>query len=164
MAPLMTQAQLLEELHYDAITGNFCWRRGTRGRKVGDVVGSHDRHGYLIISVLGRKYRAHRLAWLYVHGTFPVSPIDHIDGNRAHNAISNLRVVTQGINVQNRRNAGKSSKTGVLGAGWDSRTGSFKSRIQLDGKSIWLGRFKTALEAHQAYVSAKRCLHVGNTL
>lgn len=164
MPPAITQAQLRNEISYDSITGEFKWLRSLRTRKATNRVGSYNQYGYLIITVFCRKYAAHRLAWLYMHGEFPNGVIDHIDGNKTNNAISNLRVVTQAINVQNRRKAGKASTTGILGAGWDSRTNSFKSRIQLGGKSIWLGRFKTAREAHQAYVSAKRRLHEGNTL
>lgn len=164
MRPLINQKALIEELIYCTASGVFRWRRGTRGRKVTDRVGSHDKRGYLEITIQGRKYKAHRLAWLYVNGEWPELGIDHKDGDPANNAMNNLRVVTQAVNVQNRRNAGKASTSGVLGAGWCAITRKYKARIQVGGKSVWLGRFDTVDAAHQAYVAAKRRVHEGNTL
>ena len=48
---------------------------------------------------------AHRLAWFWVHGAWPVGVIDHIDGVTTNNAIANLRDVDHALNMQNLKTA-----------------------------------------------------------
>jgi hypothetical protein len=77
-AVVLTQARLRELLQYDPVTGVFRWRAGRYiGRVAGcSADGNHNR--YARIRVDGRMYYAHRLSWLYVHGTWP-AVIDHAD-------------------------------------------------------------------------------------
>lgn len=100
---MITQARLKELLSYDRQTGLFTRRVPNKVRPKGFVYGAAE-NKYVQISIDGRTYPAHRLAWLYVHGKFPVRPfeIDHIDRRKNNNAFDNLRVVTRS---QNRRNA-----------------------------------------------------------
>lgn len=87
---MLTVERLRELLDYDPETGVFRWKEPRRKCRVGEVAGSLRKDGYVKIQVDGRFYQAHRLAWLCVYGVWP-SAIDHIDGNRANNAIANLR-------------------------------------------------------------------------
>ena len=106
--------------------------------------------------------QAHRLVWMVVHGEFPGDMIDHINGNPTDNRIENLRVVTHSVNMQNRRTARSTNKTGLLGV---SVSGSkFSAEIRIDGTQVCLGRFETAQMAHEAYVNAKRTHHIGCTI
>jgi len=57
--------------------------------------------GYRVIRVDGYRYLAHRLAWFYVYGAWPVSEIDHINLLKDDNRISNLRDVSRKENVWN---------------------------------------------------------------
>lgn len=86
MAPSILSAKRLREiLDYNPETGVFKWKvMLAHRRKPGDVAGNLS-HGYIEIGIENRSYRAHHLAWLYIHGELPQVMIDHIDGNRSNN-------------------------------------------------------------------------------
>jgi HNH endonuclease len=90
-------------LDCDPLTGVFTWRVG---RKAGSVAGRarSDRNGRRYVQiVINRcsKHFAHRLAWLYMTGAWPVAHIEHKDGNLLNNSWENLRervfVATPGL-------------------------------------------------------------------
>jgi hypothetical protein len=70
--------------------------------KAGDPAGS-SRGGYTYIRIDRKRYAAHRLAWLYVYGTFPPRLLDHINGCPGDNRIGNLREATPHQNAGNTR-------------------------------------------------------------
>lgn len=158
------QTAISAALDYDQSSGVFTRRVSSGGQVVGAIAGAKRKDGYLHVSVGGRNYLAHRLAWAYVTGEWPTSQIDHIDGNRLNNAFANLRDVSPKTNQQNHRRAHKNSTTGLLGASWDKSRGKFIARIKIGNQNKSLGRFATAEEAHEAYVRAKRQHHNGGTL
>lgn len=156
---MISHAELLERLHYDPITGQFTWRV-TRGRaaKAGDVAGSPDRDGYTVIYLRadGRQhaYRAHRLAWFYIYGSWPDADIDHISPDRKDdNRLIALREATRSQNMANTL-AHKDSRTGVKGVTYDRRRGKYCARIMKEGKKRWLGSFDTAAAAGAAYAAS----------
>jgi hypothetical protein len=159
----VTGERLRELLHYAPETGAFTWRaRSRNGVQVGAVAGCGHGEGYWFIGIDGRRYFAHRLAWLYVHGAWPTADIDHINGVRNDNRIVNLRDVTRSVNLQNQRRAPNHNKSsGLLGASFNARKLKWKSTIGVGGKPRHLGFFATAQEAHAAYVAAKRDVHAG---
>lgn len=158
----ITRELLQEVLHYDPETGLFTWKRTKGQAKKGEHLKAIHK-GYVRTELLGRKYKAHRLAWLYVYGVWPSGSIDHINGNKTDNRISNLRDCTHNVNMQNTKRATVNSTTGVLGAHKDYK-GNFKSVICHNGKKTYLGYFKSADDAHNAYIKAKRELHEGCTI
>jgi hypothetical protein len=97
-------------------------------------------------------------------GLWPQNDIDHRDGDKKNNRFSNLRDVTTQVNIQNQRRATKANKSGLLGAAFNRRLGKYVSGIGVAGRTVYLGVFETAIEAHEAYLKAKRQLHEGNTL
>jgi hypothetical protein len=117
----LTQARLKELLDYNPDTGIFTRKVSRPGFRVGDVAGSLTERGYIKIGIDGKNYSAHRLAWLYVHGKSPDNCIDHINGVRDDNRISNLRDVTSQENSstvlarKNQADAISAGKTGVKG-------------------------------------------------
>jgi hypothetical protein len=80
-------------------------------------------------------------------------PIDHHDRNGLNNVRENLRVATHAQNLWNARRSCRNT-SGFKGVSFDSRTKSYAARCQIEGKNRHLGRFKTALEAHEAYKAA----------
>jgi hypothetical protein len=156
----ITQEELMRVLSYDSTTGEFRWVvRPSRNITAGAVAGCLRPTGYLTISYGKQNHLAHRLAWLYVHGQWPVNYIDHINGNRSDNRIENLRDVSMAVNIQNLRSAMSTSKCGLLGVG--TQPGRFVAKIFVNGKMTHLGSFRTADAAHAAYLTAKREMHEG---
>lgn len=160
---MLTAERLRELLHYDPLTGIFTWcvRRGAN-RRGGKQAGSVSREGYRSIKVEDKLYKAHRLAWLHVHGVWPVDMLDHINGERDDNRIGNLRQIGNTENQQNRRRARVDSAAQLLGVKAEWR--HWRADIRVNGKRHYLGSFDTPEAAHEAYVKAKRVLHPGGTL
>jgi len=100
-----------------------------------------DQQGYTRGVIWGRTFWAHRVAWAIHYGAWPEQQIDHIDGDRANNKISNLRDVTH---TENTRNTGlqKNNSSGCTGVGWHKAQGGWRVRIGHKGKHIYLGKFE----------------------
>ena len=162
---ILTQARLKELLRYDPATGVFtnACQRGQRGAP-GAVAGHfNDARGYVKVKINGAKYFAHRLAWLHEYGVLPPAQIDHIDRNPANNAISNLRVVTGGKNMQN-TGIYRNSMSGFKGVTWHSQEGKWRARISINHKQHFLGLFDDAAAASNAYLAAASKLHPNRPL
>lgn len=78
--------------------------------------------------------------------------LDHIDGNGLNNQRNNLRICDRIRNGQNRKAQKHSTK--FKGVHFLKASGGFQAHIQAFKKRIYLGYFKTALEAAKAYDSA----------
>ena len=102
MDTLLTHDDVVTLLDYNQETGVFQWKKKRRGIRTGVNLGTDNGFGYLRITVLGKQFYAHRLAWLYCHKVWPKGEIDHINGNKQDNRIENLRDVTQQSNAQNK--------------------------------------------------------------
>ncbi len=154
---MITQERLKDVLNYDSESGIFTWKKKTnRNILIGSVAGAGHSGGYITISIDGKRYYAHRLAWLYVYGTWPDSQIDHVDNNKINNKISNLRDVCAGLNSQNKIRCQRNNSTGMLGVARCSNSNKFAAYICTNGSKKYLGIFETKELAHQAYLKAKR--------
>ena len=163
---MITQKRLKELLRYDPETGEFVWAIDRSSKvRAGHVAGhKHAQYGYIYIGIDGMRYRAHRLAWMYVFGEHPDAWIDHINGDVQDNRIRNLRKATPSQNQQNRGGAQRNSKSGLLGVQWWSPYGQIVSKpwramIRFGGKRLSLGYYATPEEAHAAYMTAKTKFH-----
>lgn len=144
MTPL-SQERLKELLDYSPETGEFRWKVDIKYNIPADSLAGcvlKDR-GYVQIRIDGSLYYAHRLAWLYVTGSWPSKCVDHINQNRADNSFSNLRDVSSSVNNANRKNV----------KGYHARPdGSFEAYAFKQ----YLGLYRTAEEARDAHLRAKR--------
>ena len=149
----LTQARLMEVARYDSKTGEFF-----NLRKGGEsLVCKASNRGYFRFTIDGQLYQVHRLAWLYVFGEFPSNLIDHINGKKTDNRICNLRACTYMDNVQNV--SGKARcKSGLRGA-YEKSGGRWEAKIGVNYKTISLGHFRSADEAHRAYLEGKKKYH-----
>ena len=110
----MTQEYLKTILRYNPSTGIFKWRKPGHGRPKNKIAGCKNNNGYIFITHNGKKYQAHRLAFLYMDGYFPENFVDHINRNPCDNRWDNLREVSAQCNAQNSA-VRKRNNTGITG-------------------------------------------------
>jgi hypothetical protein len=155
---LMTAEHLKSLVRYEPETGEFFWKARS-GKSAGHTkpnqpLHAHKWDGYAKLTIEKRIYRAHRLAWLYTKGEWPPKAmvIDHINGIRDDNRLSNLRLATRQQNSFNRPGAKKraSSHKGV----YRTRSGKWEAKITLN-----LGCFDTEEEAVHAFKKAALQYH-----
>jgi hypothetical protein len=154
--PRLSHARLYELLDYDSETGEFRWvKRVNRSIQVDDIAGTV-LNGYRKITIQGRDYAAHQLAWLYMTGKWCSALVDHRDGDRSNNRWDNLRRATPSQNSANRRRH-RNNKCGFKGV-TRAVSGRWCASIHKNGRSRHLGTFSTPEEAHAAYMAAARRL------
>lgn len=151
---VITQQELKSALHYDRATGYFRWRKSSHHTvQPWDIAGSVKRDGYRRIGLGHVTYSAHRLAWLYVTGEDPAHEIDHIDGNRDNNAITNLRVADRKQNSENLKTSAKNT-SGFRGV-TKTKDGRWQAQMGHKRKTLYLGVFDTPEQAAKV-VRSKR--------
>jgi len=135
--------QLLDQiLSYCPKTGIFRWKvnRPPRG-KAGDIAGYNNGSGYVKISIKGKRYYAHRLAFICMGQPEP-KIVDHINRVPYDNSWGNLRAVTQKENNLNRESI----------KGIRKRYGKWYARIS----TTHIGVFDTEEQAKAAYKKARK--------
>lgn len=137
----LSREELLTFLVYCSVTGIFRWKvdRGG-GTRAGSVAGRIDGSGCQQISINGKRYKAHRLVWLYVHGVWPSAEIDHINRVRTDNRIENLREASHAENMRNLSKA-KNNTSGHVGVHWDKRRQKWVAYIKHERRRIHLGYY-----------------------
>lgn len=168
--PCPTVLRLL--LRYEPETGKLFWRERARvwfktkrafsvwnARYAGtEALAYKDNYGYPMGAVgRCRHMKAHRAAWTIVHGAYPDGDIDHINGVRDDNRISNLRATSHQENQRNLKfnRANKSGQVGVFKIEkinrWWAYIGSGRSRVSLG----YFGTFEDAATARLAAQKAE---------
>lgn len=156
---LPTCATISEWLSYDAANGVFIWAKESRPSRplIGKIAGTRRGAGYIFIGLRGwPQLGAHRLAWIYQHGSIPPGmEIDHIDGDPTNNRMANLRLATSSQQKMNKRTQ-SNNRSGLKGAYYHACRGGkkWRSQIKVGRRLIFLGYFDTATEAHAAYAAA----------
>jgi hypothetical protein len=163
---MITQTRLKALLSYNLETGLFVWLQQRHSRyPIGSQAGISETrvpgYGYVIISLDGVPYKAHRLAWLYVHGEMPAAIVDHINRDKTDNRIANLRLATRSENARNigRRRDNTSGITGVV---FLPKTNRWAAKLTINSWSRFLGSFATKEEAIAARLKAEKELLPSN--
>lgn len=155
----LTAEKVLSLMRYEPETGLFIRLKTVARKHKGSQAGGIRPNGYRII-VIGRfQYLAHRLAWLVTHGSWPITDIAHIDGDRDNNRIANLCQSSATHRGQSRTQAKTGTVSGLLGVAWSESHKKWRASIMANGKSPFLGRYDTKEQAHAAYLAAKAELH-----
>lgn len=137
--------------------GKLFWKvKAASQIRIGDEAGCFDKAGgYILVRYKGILRGAHCIIWEMHNGPIPKGMlIDHIDRNRVNNAIDNLRLGGQDINQKNRSKQYNNS-SGITGVCWDKHRSKWIAKIQVEGKTINLGRFSDKAEAVQARLQAE---------
>lgn len=154
----ITQDKLKELLHYNQSTGVFTWMESKGTAKKGSIAGTVSGQGYVNIKLCGRLYKAHRLAWLLEFGVIPEGPLDHINGTRNDNRVSNLRLATLSENQHN-QGLRSDNKSGIKGVSWDGKSKFWRAQIKANGRLIRVGSFDNLDEARSAMEKARNEIH-----
>lgn len=108
---------------------------------------------YVGLSVNGKIFTkaVHKLVAMAFLGHVPCGHkrvINHIDHNPLNNKIDNLEEVSPRENGD-RKHLNSTSK--YVGVSWDKNRLRWRSHIVIEGKQVFLGRFKEEIDAHYAY-------------
>lgn len=146
----LTQEVVVSLLSYDPASGEFVWRDNRTNPmriKIGQRAGSlHAKSGYINVAILGRTFRAHRIAWLYMTGKWPKADVDHKNGERSDNRWFNLRDATRSQNAFNQRRS-KPNKSGIRGVYPHGK--KWRVIVGLNNELVRLGTFSTKEEAEK---------------
>lgn len=162
MLSKISQEYLKQRLDYDPETGIFVWKpkpvtdkrvdKAWNTKCAGKVANHTFKNGYVYIRLDGERYLAHRLAWLYMTGTWPTGFLDHRDRNPENNRISNIREASQSQNMANTKMT--KGSIGARGVTFRKDRNKYRATITFQHKRFYIGLFDTVEEASAAYKSA----------
>lgn len=156
MRIMVSSKRLRQLVCYNPTTGVFVRLISLSNRSTtGTPIGTVNSRGYVVIGIDGRTYLAHRLAWLYMTGSFPVRNIDHIDRNPANNKWHNLREVSQSKNLMNAAGWPRTS-SGSRGVWFMEKTSKWTAYITKDRQRHHLGSF----DKYDDAVAARRAAEI----
>lgn len=146
---MLALERLRDALAYDQDSGEFRWRNPPKKMRIGQFAGRVC-NGYLVIGLDWRTYYAHRLAWFYVHGVWPKAVIDHINGDKSDNRLSNLREATVSQNGAHRLRQEPRNTSGYRGIYWHKDARKWAASIGFEGQVKHIGLYDDITEASLA--------------
>jgi len=144
-------AQMAEVLRVDS-EGQLWWKQPGKGRQVKIPVGCLTTDGFLQFTYQYYTYRVHIVAWALYHGKWPDPDkvVTHLDGNKLNNRRDNLALMSFSTIRRRAEIRSNKNRTGYKGVRYHKGSDNYDARISVDNKTIYLGIFKTAEEAHAA--------------
>ena len=127
-----------------------------RHRKIkkGDIAGTLHPTGYIVVTIDGKKYGAHRIVYFMTTGHDPMGyEIDHVNEIKTDNSPSNLR---KALSSENRMNKGPQSnnKSGIKGVHYSSRDKRWIGQVKANDKKYW--KYCKTIEEAKAWVENTR--------
>ena len=152
---MLSHEKLLELLEYSPSTGLFTWRVSRSGNKgVGSIAGTLQKDGCLTIGLDRKIYKAHRLAWFYMTGSWPKKLVDHRNTIRTDNSWNNLREANHAQNMYNSPSKNKFGATGIRAVG-----SKFQVYLTENGYIKYFGTCHTQQEAITLSLQEQRRIH-----
>lgn len=151
---MLTHDRLKSVINYTPETGLFTWAINTKRVRKGFIAGHIHSSGYVRIAIDGNIYRANRLAWFYMTGSFPSKHVDHKNRVRSDNRWENLRLASAYQNCCNSSITSKNT-SGVKGVHWNKQKNKWAVQITVKGKKLFIGAFED-LEFAQLAIDAAR--------
>lgn len=142
---------------YDPETGYLLHKRDWGVRKAGDRACQPHSLGYLRVTVSGKYYFVHRIAWFLMTGEHPAEQIDHINGCKSDNRWCNLRAASNGENSMNRKKL-RNNTSGFKNVHFHKPTGLWRARV-VKNRVETCDFFKTPEEAHARAQELRRDIH-----
>jgi hypothetical protein len=135
-------------------SGNVYSLKFSKCRKLSPRLDGHGYHHVILYKDGKMKtHKVHRLvAQAFLDDYSEDLDVDHIDGDKQNNQIWNLRMVTHQQNHFNR--------TTAKGYYWNKNKEKWQAQIKVNYKTKNLGYFDTEAEARDAYLTAKKILHI----
>lgn len=138
--------------------GSLFWRFNAGGKAFkGSEAGTINDTGYMYISIKNKKYRLHRIIFLYHHGFLPRA-VDHVDGDKLNNKIENLRGCSLSENQYNSTTR-KDNTSGVKGVSFHKMSDKWQAVIRFKGKQKHLGLFGVLYSAENTVKAERERLH-----
>ena len=145
-------------LKYCYDTGKLFWKVQVAIRsKAGSLAGTKTNNGYIILKLNGINIQAHRVVYELHHGEqdWAAYEIDHINGIRHDNRISNLRLVDRLENMKNKKKY-KSNRSGHVGVYWNKSLSKWQGQVRVNTKPIYLGVFDSKQDCINAVESKRK--------
>ena len=118
-------------------------------------------NGYYIVGFENKLYRVHRVVYFLKTGVDPQEKqVDHIDGNKLNNKISNLRLADNQQNNANKKKR-KTNTSGITGVYWRKDRNKWEADIMVSYKSHKLGHFDDFDKAVAVRVAAEHKFQQG---
>lgn len=175
----LTPYDLSEMIDYNPLTGELVWkprlpaafREGNAGREAVCAAWNSNYCGKLALncaksngyrhgSINGKFFMAHRVAWAIYHGEWPNGQIDHINGIKSDNRISNLRDVSASQNMRNVSYKPR-SKSGLYGVRFHRATGKWQAAFRVDGTVYSFGYHDTPEKASAVALAERQKFDFG---
>jgi hypothetical protein len=144
-----------ELLSYCPTTGELRLKVNKKRTKVGEIATTEAGRGYLKFEWKGKKYYAHRLAWLLHYGEWPPKNVDHINGDKGDNRIANLRLCDHKQNGWNRPQPSHNT-SGFTGVYFRPSSCKWYAQISVNRRKVYLGEHVKKYDAIIARKQAER--------
>lgn len=153
---MITQQEIIDSFEY--IDGKLYWKHNARGHFLkGKEAGQLNKYGYYYVVFKQKRYRLHRLIYMYHHGELPQF-IDHIDNNPVNNRIENLRPATHKQNMQNMKKP-RSNTSGVKNVSWSKAAKKWGVRMTIGNVHKHIGLFEDLELAELVAMEARLKFH-----
>jgi hypothetical protein len=127
-------------------------RNKNTGRILKNCVNKRDDYNYLSLCKEGKRkdFKIHRLVAIhFIENLDNKEFIDHIDNDKQHNFVKNLRWATRQENNRN-KTIYSNNTSGYKGVVFDKKYNKWQARTRINGKSICFGAFENKEDAIQA--------------